>query len=174
MIDLKDWLKLQEEGLDACANKKYPQAEVSFIEALKILQEQQKEIDAEADGTVQKNIKEKLALSLNNLAAVYQLQGKYGLALNEYIKSTEIYRKLRGENSSEFATSLHNLAMVYAAKQEFQLAESLFRRSLAIKERLFSDTNPELQEVKDNLAQVLNNVGKTEEAKKLRGKAKYD
>ncbi len=169
MIDLKDWLKLQEEGLQACANKKYVEAESRFTEALKTLEEQQKEFDtnADADLEIKQKLKEKMALSLNNLAATYQLQGKYGLALNEYIKSTEIYRKSRGENSLEFATSLHNLGMVYAAKLDYVQAESLFRRSLSIKERLLSATNPELQAVKANLAKVLKNVGKTEEAEQL-------
>lgn len=171
MIDLKDWLKLQEEGLEACGKKKYPQAELAFTESLKILQEQQKEIGTDADLGIQQSIKEKLALSLNNLAATYQLQGKYGFALNEYIKSSEIYRKIRGENSVEFASSLHNLGMVYAAKQEFQQAESLFRRSLSIKERLLSTTHPELQAVKNNLAEVLKKTGKTEEAEKLTSKS---
>ena len=170
MIDLKDWLKLQEDGLQACANKKYVVAETAFLEALKILQEQEKEIEAnpDCDLAIKKRVKEKLALSLNNLAATYQLQGKYGLALNEYIKSGDIYRKIRGENSLEFASSLHNLGMVYAAKLDYSQAESLFRRSLSIKERLLSATNPELQTVKDNLAKVLTSVGKTEEAEKLR------
>ncbi len=170
MIDLKDWLKLQEEGLQACGNKKYPQAELAFAEALKLLQEQQKELGNEADLDIQKGVKEKLALSFNNLAATYQLQGKYGFALNEYIKSSEIYRRIRGENSIEFASSLHNLGMVYAAKQEYQQAEELFKRSLSIKEKLLRATNPELQAVKDNLAKLLKKTGKNEEAEKLSSK----
>lgn len=163
MIDLKEWLKLQEDGLKACSNKKYVQAETAFIEALKILQDQEKELctdtGANIDAAIKQSIKEKLALSLNNLGATYQLQGKYGLALNEYIKSTEIYRKIRGENSLDFATSLHNLGMVYAAKQDFQQAEALFRRSLTIKEGILSDTHPELQAIKDNPAKVLSLSG---------------
>lgn len=155
MIDLKDWLKLQEDGLKACSNKKYVQAETAFTESLKILQEQEKAVGADTDPAIQHGIKEKLALSLNNLAAIYQLQGKYGLALNEYIKSTDIYRKIRGENSLDFATSLHNLGMVYAAKQDYQQAEALFRRSLSIKEGLLNATHPELQAIKENLAKVL-------------------
>jgi tetratricopeptide (TPR) repeat protein len=155
MIDLKDWLKLQEDGLKACSNKRYVQAEIAFTESLKILKEQEKEVSSDIDLAIQKSIKEKMALSLNNLAAIYQLQGKYGLALNEYIKSTDIYRKIHGENSLDFASSLHNLGMVYAAKQDFQQAEALFRRSLAIKEGLLRATHPELQALKDNLAKVL-------------------
>jgi tetratricopeptide (TPR) repeat protein len=155
MIDLKDWLKLQEDGLKACSNKRYVQAETAFIESLKILQDQEKEIGPNTDLAIQKGIKEKLALSFNNLAAIYQMQGKYGLALNEYIKSTDIYRKMHGENSLDFATSLHNLGMVYAAKHDFGQAESLFRRSLSIKEGLLSATNPELQAIKENLNKVL-------------------
>jgi tetratricopeptide (TPR) repeat protein len=159
MIDLKDWLKLQEDGLKACSNKKYVQAETAFIEALRILKEQEKEVSPDTDEAIKHGIKEKMALSLNNLAAVYQLQGKYGLALNEYIKSTDIYRKIRGENSLDFATSLHNLGMVYAAKQDFQQAEALFRRSLAIKENILSATNPELKAIKENLDKVLSMSG---------------
>ncbi len=159
MIDLKDWLKLQEDGLKACSNKRYVQAETAFIESLKILQEQEKELSADTDIEIQQGIKEKLALSLNNLAAIYQLQGKYSFALNEYIKATDIYRKIRGENSLDFATSLHNLGMVYAAKQDFQQAEALFRRSLKIKEGLLRATHPELQAIKENLAKVMKMSG---------------
>lgn len=155
MIDLKDWLKLEEEGLQACANKKYVRAETAFLEAVKILEEQEKNLALDTDPSIKQNMKTKMALSLNNLGATYQLQGKYGLALNEYIKSTEIYRKLHGENSMEFATSLHNLGMVCAAKQDFQQAEALFRRSLSIKETLLSATHPELQAIKANLTKVL-------------------
>ncbi len=160
MIDLKDWLKLQEDGLEACSNKRYVQAEEAFLEALKLLQEQEKELGVDADLAIRQSIKEKHALSLNNLAATYQLQGKYGLALNEYIKSTDIYRKIRGENSLDFATSLHNLGMVYAAKKDFQQAEALFRRTLEIKEKLLSATHPDLQAIKENLERVLTQSGK--------------
>ncbi len=159
MIDLKDWLKLQEDGLKACANKRYVQAEQAFIEALNLLEEQVKGLGIDTDPAIRQGIKEKHALSLNNLAAIYQLQGKYGLALDEYIKSTEIYRKIRGENSLEFATSLHNLGMVYAARKDFKQAEALFRRSLTIKERLLSSTHPDLQALKENLERVLTESG---------------
>mgnify|MGYP000255261393 FL=1 len=171
MIDLKDWLSLEEDGLKACSNRRYVQAETAFVEALKLLEDKEKELGSDTDPAIKQSIKEKVALSLNNLAATYQLQGKYGLALNEYIKSSEIYRKIRGENSLDFATSLHNLGMVYAAKHEYQQAEALFRRSLAIKENLLTATHPDLEAVKANLAKVLKSVGKTEEAQKLTSKS---
>jgi tetratricopeptide (TPR) repeat protein len=105
------------------------------------------------------------------LAVSYQLQGKYGFALNQYVESTEIYRKLRGEKSLDFATSLHNLAIVYSARQEYDQAEDLFRRSLEIKKDLLDDTHPDLQALKANMAQMLRKAGKIIEAEKVLRKA---
>ncbi len=99
------------------------------------------------------------------------MQGKYGLALNQYVESAEIYRRLRGETSLEFATSLHNLAIVYSAKEEFEQAEALFKRSLEIKEKLLDVTHPDLQAIKVNMAQMFKNAGKADEAEKVLRKA---
>ena len=171
MLDLKEWLKLQEEGIQCCTDKHYPRAEVIFAQTLKLVQEAiaqyKEEAKQEEKPTINKDLQERLAYSLNNLAVSYQLQGKYGLALNQYIESTEIYRKLRGEQSLDFATSLHNLAIVYSARQEYDQAESLFKRSLEIKESLLATTHPDLQALKANMAQMLTKAGKIIEAEKL-------
>lgn len=188
VFDNQKWLKLHEEGTEACSNKRYPQAEVIFAQALKLVQDEiaqknkarlleQQEGTEQNDETVdlekslEKDIKEKLAFSLNNLAVAYQLQGKYGLALNQYIASTEIYRRLRGEESVDFATSLHNLAIVYAAKGEFDQAENLFKRSLELKEKLLGMTHPDLKAIRTNMAKMLRNAGKMDEAQKIANKA---
>jgi tetratricopeptide (TPR) repeat protein len=227
MLNLKEWLRLQKEGIQSCTDKRYPQAEVTFATALKLVQEaiaqnkaaakqagtstvsssaftketaeepqesqakpapaavlaskerqadnisslgelqEPPELHAAKGKTIDQDLQERLAYSLNNLAVSYQLQGKYGLALNQYIESTEIYRKLRGEHSLDFATSLHNLAIVYSAKKEYDQAETLFKRSLEIKEALLEDTNPDLQILKVNMAQMLRKAGKLIEAEKV-------
>lgn len=176
MFDQAQWLKLQEAGVKSCSDKRYPQAEIIFADSLKLVRSALAEHKAaakqeETSMAVEHDLQEKLAYSINNLAVAYQFQGKYGLALNQYIESTEIYRKLRGEKSLEFATSLHNLAIVYSAKEEYDQAETLFKRSLEIKEKLLDVTHPDLQALKVNMAQMLRNAGKVDEANKVLRKA---
>jgi len=175
MFDINEWSKLQNEGVQLCTDKKYPQAEIIFAKALKIVQEgiaQDKEQAKQAGlYEINKDLQDRLAYSLNNLAVSYQLQGKYGLALNQYVESSEIYRKLRGERSLDFATSLHNLAIVYSAREEYEQAEELFRRSFDIKKDLVDDTHPDLQALKANMAQMLRKAGKIIEAEKILHKA---
>jgi len=175
MLDISQWSKLQDEGIQSCAEKRYPQAEIIFDKAVKLVREAivqtQEHTEEEGISVVTKELKEKLANSLNNLAVSYQLQGKYGLALNQYVESTEIYRKIHGEKSLDFASSLHNLAIVYSARGEYDQAEQLFKRSLEIKKSVLDSTHPDLQALKINMAQMLRKAGKIVEAEKVLGKA---
>ena len=54
-----------------------------------------------------------VAITLNNLAALYQAQGNYKLALPLCKKSLKITEGALGKNHPDVANSLHNLAKLY-------------------------------------------------------------
>jgi tetratricopeptide (TPR) repeat protein len=54
-----------------------------------------------------------VATSLNNLAALYQAQGRYGEAEPLYQRSLHIREQQLGADHPDVATSLNNLALLY-------------------------------------------------------------
>jgi tetratricopeptide (TPR) repeat protein len=51
-----------------------------------------------------------VALSLNNLAALYESQGRYTEAEPLYLEALDLHKRLLGDNHPHVATSLNNLA----------------------------------------------------------------
>jgi tetratricopeptide (TPR) repeat protein len=83
-----------------------------------------------------------VAASLNNLAALYQTQGRYADAEPLYRRSLAIYEKVLGPEHPDVATSLNNLARLYEAQGRHADAEPLQRRSLAIREKVLGRALP--------------------------------
>jgi tetratricopeptide (TPR) repeat protein len=73
-----------------------------------------------------------VAGSLNNLAELYQAQGKYSQAEPLYQRSLAIVERAVGPEHPNVATSLNNLARLYQAQGKYSQAEPLYQRSLAI------------------------------------------
>ena len=78
----------------------------------------------------------RLATSLNNLAALYNLQGKYTEAEPLSKRSLAIREKALGPDHPDVATSLNNLAALYRAQGRYAEAEPLYQRALAIREKV--------------------------------------
>ncbi len=162
IFEEKEWLDLQKEGISACEKRRFPQAEVAFAKALKLIQDNHTTDSGVAEHEKHPDqLDEKLACSLNNLASACQAQGKYSLAQDYFLQAMELHKKLSGEESLGYVASLHNLAMVYGAKKDFKKAEELFRQALAIKEKLLGPEHPELKIIQDNLARLLAMAGKS-------------
>ena len=70
--------------------------------------------------------------SLNNLAALYDDQGRYADAEPLYKRSLAIREKALGPDHPDVATSLNNLAVLYDEQGRYADAEPLYKRSLAI------------------------------------------
>ncbi len=66
-----------------------------------------------------------VATSLNNLAELYDEQGKYAAAEPLYKLALAIQEKGLGPNHSAVATSLNNLAEVYRTQGKYAEAEPL-------------------------------------------------
>lgn len=107
----------------------------------------------------------RLAKSLNNLAALYHLQGKFFLAENLYDRCLDIKLALYGEEHLETAINLHNLAVLNCAKKKWEKAEILFKRALEIREKLLSESDPELIPILKNYGIMLRKTFREEEAK---------
>ncbi|MFO0877714.1 MAG: CHAT domain-containing tetratricopeptide repeat protein [Gemmataceae bacterium] len=83
-----------------------------------------------------------LALSLSNLAGLYQARGEYGKAESLFRRALEMREKLYP--TSEYPSghpslglSLNHLAGLYQKRGEYGKAEPLFRRALEMREKLY-------------------------------------
>jgi CHAT domain-containing protein len=94
------------------------------------------------------------AMSLNNLALLYRVQGKYGEAELLHARALKIREEKLGTEHPDTAMSLNNLAKVYQEQQKYQEAEKLYLRGLNIYEHLLGSNHPSLAKTLDNLAQV--------------------
>ncbi|MCJ8280980.1 MAG: CHAT domain-containing protein, partial [Rivularia sp. ALOHA_DT_140] len=93
-----------------------------------------------------------VAISLNNLAILYESQGNYKKAEPLYLRSLAIKEKVLGKEHPQVATILNNLALLYNSQENYAKAESLYLRSLAIKKNTLGKEHPEV-------ATSLNNLG---------------
>ena len=71
--------------------------------------------------------------ALNNLAALYDSQGKYTQAEPLYKRSLMIAEKALGPDHPDVALSLENLAGLYRATNRDEEAEKLEQRAAAIR-----------------------------------------
>ena len=75
-----------------------------------------------------------VATSLNNLAGLYQSQGKYEEAEPLLKQALSLSQELLGDRHPDVASSLNNLAMLYHSQGRSETAESLYVRALQIAE----------------------------------------
>lgn len=136
------WKAAVEAGNEAYANERVAQAEIHFLDALK-----EAEIFGEDDL--------RLALSLNNLAAVYHTQGKYTMAEPLYNRSLDIKQRLLGEEHPEVALNVHNLAILYSARRMYPVAEKHYKRAVELKSKIYGEKSPELLSTLRYYAQLM-------------------
>jgi tetratricopeptide (TPR) repeat protein len=85
-----------------------------------------------------------IARDLNNLAELYDNQGKYADAEEAFKLALEIAEKVYGSEHPIVSTSLNNLAAVEVDQNKYKDAEPLYRRSLGIEEKVFGPEHPDL------------------------------
>ncbi|MFM6270990.1 MAG: tetratricopeptide repeat protein, partial [Dolichospermum sp.] len=78
---------------------------------------------------------------LNNLALLYNNQGRYTEAEPLYIRALSIYEQQLGENHPYVATSLNNLAALYRNQGRDGDAASILQRAQSIQERLLKSND---------------------------------
>lgn len=138
----EDWKNLVEEGNASYERGKIPEAEVKFLAALEL---------AEKFG--EEDVR--LALSLNNLAAMYHEQGKYTMAEPLYKRALDIRIKAHGDKHPDIALNHHNLALLYSARRMYPVAEKHYKIAIEMKEALFGNDAPELLNTLQYYAQLM-------------------
>jgi tetratricopeptide (TPR) repeat protein len=118
---------------------------------------------------LQEELKSDLALatSLNNLAFLYQSQGRYTEAEPFFLRSLSIREKHLGADHPDIARSLNNLAVLYKLQGRCAEAETLYLRSLAIDEKQLGADHPNVAISLNNLANLYESQGKYSEAEPL-------
>lgn len=108
-----------------------------------------------------------VALSLNNLAALYYNQGRYADAEPLLRRSLTIWEKALGPDHPNVANSLGNLGLLDESLGRYADAEPLFRRSLTIREKALGPDHPTVANGLNNLATLYYSQGRYTEAEPL-------
>jgi tetratricopeptide (TPR) repeat protein len=108
-----------------------------------------------------------VAQSLNNLAELYRVQGKYNLAEPLYQRGLAIIEKALGPDHAHVGSVCNNLAALYQAQGKYELAEPLHQRALTIRKKALGSDHPDRATSLNNLAGLYRAEGKYELAEPL-------
>ena len=108
-----------------------------------------------------------IAATLNNLASLYESQGKYNEVEPLYQEALTIKRASLPLNHPSLATSLNNLADLYESQGKYSEAERLFQEALVIDRASLPPNHPQLASHLNNLAGLYGSQGKYNEAEPL-------
>jgi tetratricopeptide (TPR) repeat protein len=92
---------------------------------------------------------------LNNLASLYQAQGKYAEAEPLLQRALAIREQQLGPDHPDTATSLNNLAGLYQDQGRYAEAEPLFQQALAICEQQLGASHPTTKKVRQNYTSLI-------------------
>ena len=166
--DIVSWQSLSEEAYKAFERKRYVQAESKFQDALKLAEGLTAgKIARGASDEADRQDFERLTRSLNNLAALYHLQGKYEMAEAMYERCLDLKLDLYGDDHLEVAVNLHNLAALQCAKLRWEKAEILYTRALEIRENHLGKEHADLLPILKNYGIMLRKIKREDEAKAI-------
>jgi CHAT domain-containing protein len=94
----------------------------------------------------------KYALSLNNLANLYQDLGEHGRALPLFLEARDLRRQVQGEKHPDYASSLNNLAGLYQDLGEPGKALPLFLEARRLRRTMQGEKHPSYAVSLNNLA----------------------
>ncbi|MBI3041197.1 MAG: CHAT domain-containing protein [Betaproteobacteria bacterium] len=154
LADEAEWAAHIDAGTAAYRTGDYRAAAARFEAALR---------EAESFGASDP----RFATTLNNLAALYQTQGRYAEAEPLYRRSLGIAEKALGPDHRDVGQSLNNLAELYRGQGRYAEAEPLYRRSLGIREKALGPDHPDVGGSLNNLAGLYRAQGRFAEAEPL-------
>jgi tetratricopeptide (TPR) repeat protein len=109
----------------------------------------------------------RVATSLNNLAGLYESQGRHAEAEPLYLRSLSIREKALGPEHPDVATDLNNLAVLYEFQGRLAEAEQLYKRALSIHEKALGPDHPRVAISFDNLGGLYEHQGRYADAEPL-------
>ncbi|MCA2621865.1 MULTISPECIES: tetratricopeptide repeat protein [unclassified Microcystis] len=92
--------------------------------------------------------------NLNNLAKLYQSQGRYAEAEPLYLQALELRKRLLGENHPDVSSSLNGLAKLYNSQGKYEEAEPLYLQALAIAEQALGENHPNTVKIRESLQKM--------------------
>ncbi|MBW4629026.1 MAG: tetratricopeptide repeat protein [Brasilonema octagenarum HA4186-MV1] len=105
--------------------------------------------------------------SLNNLAELYRMYGRYSEAEPLYKQALNKRQDLFGEEHPDVAQSLNNLAVLYFSQGHYSQAEQHFFAVLNLWKHLLGDEHPQVAVVLNNIAEVYEEQGRYLDAEKI-------
>lgn len=139
--DVKAVRSLLDEAESALAESRLEEAEDLFARAVELARDRN-------DSNLP------LARAVDGLADVKRLQRRFAEAEKLYLRSTEMWVVLLGENQPRLATTLHNLGAVYIELGRPAEAEPHLSRALAIWEATLGPDSPEAANTRRALARL--------------------
>jgi tetratricopeptide (TPR) repeat protein len=124
------WFYLNKKFIDSVENKRYKEAEQIALESIEVAKK------VELEGGTGKNYF--LVSSYNNLAAIYQIQGKNGEAEVVYKKVLAI----TSLHNDDRENTLDNLGLLYIRQKKYNEAEQVFKQLLAEREKRLGGNDP--------------------------------
>ena len=100
----------------------------------------------------------------NNIASVYDTQGKYDEALELYNKALDILKPILSENHVYVATSYNNIASVYDKQGKYDEALELYNKALDIYKSTLGENHVDVATSYNNIASTYYSQGKYDEA----------
>ncbi|MEZ6153735.1 MAG: tetratricopeptide repeat protein, partial [Pirellulaceae bacterium] len=107
------------------------------------------------------------AISLNNLALLYESMTEYALAEPLCLEAKEIRERVLGKEHPDYATNINNLASIYKSMGDNARAESLYLEANAIDEKVLGKEHPYYATSLSNLALHYESMGDTARAESL-------
>ncbi|HSR80673.1 MAG TPA: CHAT domain-containing tetratricopeptide repeat protein, partial [Hyphomicrobiaceae bacterium] len=105
--------------------------------------------------------------SLNNLAYLYQVQGRLREAEPLHKRALGIWEKALPPGHPDLAWSLNNLGILYNVQDRLSDAEPMYKRALEIRENALPDGHPDIARSLANLASVYQKQRRLAEAESL-------
>jgi tetratricopeptide (TPR) repeat protein len=105
--------------------------------------------------------------SLNNLASLYQRQGRYREAEPLYREALQARREVLGPRHPATLVSLNNLAFLYDSQHRYGEAEPLYREALLASREVLGPRHPDTLTSLNNRAGLHNSQGRYGEAESL-------
>jgi tetratricopeptide (TPR) repeat protein len=108
-----------------------------------------------------------VATALNNLALLRGAQGRYAEAEPLYKRSLAIRERTLGPGHPYVATTRNNLALLYDGQGRYAEAEPLFKAALASREKSLGANHPDVAGSLNNLAEFYRDRGQPKAADPL-------
>ena len=109
--------------------------------------------------------------SRNNLALVYQNQGRYDDAERLYLETLEIKERVLGKDHPHTANTMGNLALMYVNRNRYEEAEPLYLEALGIQRHALGEAHPATLLMMMNVAELYARQGEFGKALPLQEQA---